>query len=374
MTQLKTERDLIGSSAAMQEIREELECAARSDARVLITGESGVGKEAIARLIHQRGRRRPGPFAAINCAGVPDGLLESELFGRARGSFTEEHRDARGWLEQANAGTLFLVEVGEMSLRMQAVLLRFLENGEIHPVGSNRAHSTVDVRIIAATSRKLHDEMRAGRFLEDLYYRLNVVHIVIPPLRERKDDVRLLIDEFLRSFSLAHQSPQPRLPDETLRALVDYSWPGNVRELKNVVERLVARARSGTVPLSDLPDEIIGPTRSGSVSTAGRNATPTRADKLFAHMHRDGESFWTVVYEPFMARDVTHQDLRAIVTLGLKQSRGNYKLLVQLFNVDPKDYKRFLAFLRKYECHLPFQRFRSVPVRTESLTARESGR
>jgi DNA-binding NtrC family response regulator len=347
----------------MREIQDEVDCAARSDAKVLITGESGVGKEIIATLIHQQGRRRTAPMVPINCAGVPDSLLESELFGHVRGSFTDAHRDARGWFEQANGGTVFLDEVGEMSLRMQAVLLRFLENGEIQRVGAERTHSRVDVRIIAATNRNLHAELPAKRFREDLYYRLNVIHISVPPLRERRDDVPLLLTEFMRSYSEAHRVPLPRVLSETLDALIAYSWPGNVRELKNVAERLVVRARAGVIPLTDLPREIIGwvasaPAAGGVQAAAGQ----TGSDAMFDRMTRGGESFWSVVYEPFMSRDLTRDDVRALVSRGLHQTRGNYKLLVQLFNVDPSDYKRFLSFLRKHECHMPFQKFRSVPT------------
>jgi DNA-binding NtrC family response regulator len=362
-------QNLIGTSAVMRDVYDELECAARSDAKVLITGESGVGKEVIAKLIHHGGRRRPNPFVAINCAGVPDSLLESELFGHMRGSFTDAHRDSRGWLEQAQSGTVFLDEVGEMSLRMQAVLLRFLENGEIQRVGSDRVHTKVDVRIIAATNRNLHHEMTEKRFREDLYYRLNVIQMSIPPLRDRKEDLPLLIKEFMRRYSEVHGFPQAQLLDETMDLLLAYSWPGNVRELKNVAERLVIRARSEVIPPSDLPKEILGGSRPvGPVGaeTAGQAV----AEELFDRLTVGRESFWTVAYEPFMARDLTRKDLRALISRGLEHTRGNYKLLVELFNIDAGDYKRFLSFLRKYECHMPFQKFRSMPARADNEPSR----
>jgi DNA-binding NtrC family response regulator len=231
----------------MQEIQQELECAARSDAKVLITGESGVGKEVVARLIHQQGRRRDAPFIVMNCAGVPDGVVESELFGHTCG------------------GTVFLDEIGEMSVRMQASLLRFLENGD------------VDVRIIAATKRNLHEELSDQQFREDLYYRLNVIHIVIPPLRERKEDLLLLLTEFMRTSSEAHGFEVPTLLTETHDALLAYSWPGNVRELRNFADRMVIGARSGVVRPSDLPSEMIniaiqpGPSRSAQPVAIGRS-------------------------------------------------------------------------------------------------------
>jgi len=179
----------VGASAILREIEQEILCTSSSDAKVLITGESGVGKEIVARSIHQRSRRSHLPLVTINCSGVPDSLLESELFGHVRGSFTDAYRDRRGWLEQADGGTIFLDEVGEMSLRMQALLLRFLENGEIQRVGSERVTSTVDVRVIAATNRNLLSQVAGKNFREDLYYRLNVIHVAIPSLRERKEDI-----------------------------------------------------------------------------------------------------------------------------------------------------------------------------------------
>ncbi len=201
---------LIGRSQALKVVHQEVEYAARSDAKVLITGASGVGKEVVAHLIHQRSRRRHAPMLTINCAAMPDTLLESELFGHARGSFTDAYRDKRGLFEAANSGTVFMDEVGEMSLRMQALLLRFLETGEIQRVGDERNRVNANVRVIAATNRRLPERIAAGEFREDLYYRLNVIHITIPPLRERKDDVTPLLDHFLRLFAVEHGVPLPQ--------------------------------------------------------------------------------------------------------------------------------------------------------------------
>src|SRR5438067_6698799 len=175
----ETRHPLIGAGAAIRTVEAEIEYAARSDAKVLITGESGVGKEVVARLIHHRSRRRHASLVTINCAGIPDTLLASELFGHVRGSFTDAYRDKEGWLEQAHRGTIFMDEIGEMSAQMQSLLLRFLENGEIQPVGSDRRTTVVDVRVIAATSRRLVDRIATNEFREDLFYRLNVIHIEI---------------------------------------------------------------------------------------------------------------------------------------------------------------------------------------------------
>jgi len=247
---------LIGASAALQAVEEEIGYAIRCDAKVLITGESGVGKELVARRIHENSARKKGAFVAINCAGVPDSLLESELFGHVRGSFTDAYRDKPGLLEAAHQGTVFLDEIGEMSQRMQAVLLRFLETGEIQRVGSDRRLSRVDTRIIAATNRNLAERMSAGAFRSDLYYRINVIHITVPPLRQRREDIPLLLKHFLRMYAQRYGVAEPVIVSDALALLVDYSWPGNVRELKNVVERLAVRGNLTSVLPTELPPEI----------------------------------------------------------------------------------------------------------------------
>jgi transcriptional regulator with PAS, ATPase and Fis domain len=368
------QNQLVGASAAAQAITQNVECAARSDAKVLITGESGVGKEIVARLIHQQSRRARMPLVTINCAGIPDSLLESELFGHVRGSFTDAYRDKRGWLEQAHGGTVFLDEVGEMTLRMQALLLRFLENGEIQRVGSDRPQAKVDVRVIAATNRSLQTQIAEKTFRLDLYYRLNVVHVPIPPLRERRDDIPLLVAHFIPEFSERHQLEAPRVPDDVIAKLTAYDWPGNVRELKNVIERLVIRNQSGTIALADLPCEIFGkgfePAPAPcSPKPATRPPTPTTSlgkltpEAIFELMSVSGESFWSAVHGPFMSRDLTRQDVRAVVSRGLELTRGSYKALLPAFNLEPGDYKRLLSFLRKHQCRMPFQEFRQMPTR-----------
>src|SRR3984893_18629693 len=348
----------------MREVAQEILCASRSSAKVLITGESGVGKEVVARLIHQGSQRAKSPLVTINCAGVPDTLLESELFGHMRGSFTDAYRDKRGWFDQADGGTVFMDEVGEMSLRMQALLLRFLENGEIQRLGSERVCSTVDVRVIAATNRNLLERTAQNSFREDLYYRLTVIHIAIPPLRERREDIPPLFDHFLQAYGKRHRADPPRVLEESMARLVAYKWPGNVRELKNAAERLVIRRESEVIAPEDLPREIAGKW-CGPAAAVASAQQPGRLspDVLFERMSVGGESFWTVVHEPFIARDLTRHDLRVIVSRGLERTKGSYKALVQSFNLDPDDYKRFLSFLRKHECHMPFQRFRSMPIR-----------
>jgi DNA-binding NtrC family response regulator len=254
---------------------------------------------------------------------------------------------------------MFLDEIGEMSLRMQALLLRFLENGELQRVGADRAQSRVDVRIIAATNRQLIDQIAAKEFREDLYYRLNVIHITIPPLRQRREDIPVFVQYFLRSYAERHGVRRPDVEPEALARLVAYDWPGNVRELKNAMERLILRNRTGVLTEADLPAEIRQGREKESPPAAPAVANSV-ADELFERIVRGGESFWTAVHPLFMARDLTRADLRAILRKGLQQTGGNYKVLVQLFNMAPDDYKRFLNFLRKHECHVPFRRFRTV--------------
>src|SRR5687768_7799794 len=366
---------MVGQSPAIRNIEQEIDYAARSNAKVLITGESGVGKEIVARLIHRHGRRSKGPLVTINCAGFPDSLLETEMFGHVKGSFTDAYRDKRGWLEQAHGGTIFMDEVGEMSLRMQAMMLRFLETGEIQRVGSDRKLPPLDVRVITATHRKLVDDVAEKTFREDLYYRLNVIHIAVPALRDRREDVPLLVDYFMRSFADSHQSRQPAIAPEAMACLQAHSWPGNVRELKNVAERLVLRCRDGLLNVEDLPSEIRGTRQPLTVNVTAR-VEPTRAlaDALFDRLINGRESFWSAVYEPFMARDLTRNDVREVIRLGLRHTLGNYKLLVTSFNMAPEDYKRFLNFLRKYECHVPFQLFRHIPARPHTLPEGDDSR
>src|SRR5687767_3666350 len=353
---------MVGTSPAVRGIEEEVHHAARTDAKVLVTGESGVGKEIVARLIHQRSNRGRGPLVTINCAGFPDSLLESELFGHVKGSFTDAYRDKRGWLEMAHGGTIFMDEVGEMSLRMQALLLRFLETGEIQRVGSDRRLPSLDVRVITATHRRLLERIADQTFREDLYYRLNVIHVEVPPLRDRREDIPVLLNHFLRTFSESHQIAVPDVSAEALKCLGAYQWPGNIRELKNVAERLVLRCRNGRITEEALPPEVWRSRVSAAAAEIRQEEAPVSrvSEMLFDRLVKDGDSFWSAVYEPFMARDLTRSDVRELIRMGLEHTRGNYKLLVTGFNMPPEDYKRFLNFLRKYECHVPFQRFRML--------------
>ncbi len=352
---------LIGHSQTARRLDDEVTAAARSDAKVLVTGESGTGKEVATRLIHERSRRRHRPFVALNCAGVPDSLLESELFGHVRGSFTGAYRDKPGLFEAADGGTVFLDEVGEMSLRMQALLLRFLESGEVQRVGADRQTSRLDVRVICATNRVLTERVAAGAFREDLFYRLNVIHIVVPPLRERRADLPEFLAHFLDEFSEHHGLPRPVFADEARARLLSYDWPGNVRELRNIIERLVVRARTGVVGVEDLPAELrrAVPVVAGAARPSIETLADVVAHDLVRRMTEGRETFWSAVYEPFLARDLTRDILRRVVGLGLEACAGRYSQLVDLFRMDKDDYKKFLAVLRKHDCLVPFHPYRA---------------
>jgi transcriptional regulator with GAF, ATPase, and Fis domain len=361
---------LVGASSAVRSLQEEIYYASRCDAKVLITGESGTGKEVAARLIHEASARSRAPLITVNCAALTETLLETELFGHVRGSFTGAYRDRQGAFEMANRGTVFMDEVGETTPRMQGLLLRFMETGEIQRVGSDQVQTRVDVRVIAATNRSLIDGVAAKTFREDLYYRLNVIQLVVPPLRERRDDIPLLLSHFLEMFARQYRKETPVLSAEAVTALIENPWRGNVRELKNVVERLVVRSTGEEIRPEDLPLDVARTSPRPAVVSEKTASRPV-ADVLFDQMVKERQSFWTVAYAPFMSRDLTRDDLRGIVKRGLERTSGNYKVLVELLNMPPGDYKRFLGFLRKFHCHMPFQQFRTAASSSQAAASEE---
>ncbi len=324
---------------------------AGGDAKVLITGESGVGKDLIVRFVHARSRRAKCPLVTVNCGAFSETLLESELFGHVKGSFTDAYRDKQGKLQAADGGTIFLDEVGEMSLRMQTLLLRFLENGEVQPVGADGRTQRVDVRVIAATNRDLDAMVAAGLFRQDLLYRLKVVHIRIPPLRDRREDVRPLV-----AHILLQTGRLITFTDGALSALERYRWPGNVRELQNVIEQLAWGASSDVIDVAQLPASLN--------SVADGRVKPMRerrrqvADDLFAGLVSGHFSFWDHVHQLFLHRDITRHDVREVVRRGLSQTYGNYRATVALLGMPDTDYKRFLNFLDAHECRVDYRPFR----------------
>jgi DNA-binding NtrC family response regulator len=255
---LLTNREIVGQSPALRRVLDVATQAAPSSATVLILGESGTGKELIARYIHSKSGRASGPFVAVNCAAIPESILEAELFGHERGAFTGAVAKREGRFARARGGTLFLDEIGELSPAVQVKILRVLQEGEYEPVGGHTVKA--DTRIVAATNRDLVSEVEAGRFREDLYYRLNVIAVTAPPLRARREDIPLLVDHFLGVYCTKNGRARLTVPSEVLHKLMDYSWPGNVRELENVIERAAVLCRSEVLGLSDLPDAVASAT------------------------------------------------------------------------------------------------------------------
>ena len=324
---------------------------AAGDGKVLVTGESGVGKDLIAQYVHARSPRAARPFMAVNCAAFPETLLETELFGHAKGSFTGAYRDKPGRLRLAHQGTIFLDEVGEMSLRMQSQLLRFLETGEIQTVGREVTPSRVDVRVITATNRDLTERVASGHFREDLLYRIKVIHLHVPPLRERREDVRPLV-----ARAIERTGRPIRLTEEALGALERHRWPGNVRELQNVVEQVAWMSKSDEVSLADLPEDV---------RLAPNGLRPKRerrrqlAHELYDALVGGHYGFWDHIHALFLSRDMTRHDLRMLLRKGLSTTRGNYRALLPLFGVPESDYKRFMNFLAAHDCVVDFREFRN---------------
>lgn len=255
IAQLRGERGIVGQSAALRESLRLVDQVAQADVTVLLTGESGTGKELFARMIYERSDRADKPFVTVNCAALPESILESELFGYEKGAFTGANQRRIGRFEAADGGTLFLDEIGELTPQVQVKLLRVLQESEFERLGSNESVK-VDVRIIAATNRDLDEEMRAGRFREDLFWRLNVVNIHIPRLRDRLEDVPLLAEHFLNRFRQKNRRDIQGISRDAMQMLGRYTWPGNVRELENVMERAVVLDRDGVIDTDDLPETV----------------------------------------------------------------------------------------------------------------------
>ncbi len=267
---------LVGASPAMGEVVAQIRNVAPYDSTVLLLGESGTGKELVARAIHAESPRAAKPFVTVNCSAFSEGILESELFGHARGAFTGAERERAGRFETAEGGTVFLDELGEISPKVQVRLLRALQEREVERVGENRARA-VDVRVIAATTKDLHREVREGRFREDLFYRLNVFTLRLPPLRDRREDVPVLAEHLLRRASIRTGKEVLSITPDAMDALMAHAWPGNVRELENVLESAVVRCHEGMVDLPDLPPGLSGPAPAGS---------PAESERVRTALHR----------------------------------------------------------------------------------------
>ena len=280
---------IVGRCEQMQSVFKLIGQLSASDATALITGESGTGKELVARAIYSHSRRAAQPFLAINCAAIPENLLESELFGHERGAFTGASNQRIGKFEQGNRGTIFLDEIGDMTPATQTKILRVLQSGTFERVGGNQSIA-VDVRVIAATNQPLEAAVAGKHFREDLFYRLNVVRIALPPLRERREDVRLLVNYFLKKFAQEQKQAPKSISDEVLQTLESYHWPGNVRELENVIRRALVVSKGEAILPGDLPPELTTPRIAGPATSAAATADPTRTATSAGHAGHAGHT------------------------------------------------------------------------------------
>jgi two-component system response regulator AtoC len=279
--------NIIAKSSKMQRVIEVIKVVAKSNATVLITGESGTGKELVARAVHAQSDRRNKPFVPVSCAALPESLLESELFGHEKGSFTGAYAQKKGKFEFADGGTLFLDEIGEMSANIQVHLLRVLEEKEFTRVGGNEP-IRVDVRVISATNKDLRKAIEKQEFREDLYYRLNVVNIELPPLRERKEDIPLLAEHFLHKFAVENRKEVTEFSPEVIESLLAYDWPGNIRELENAIERAIILSRDSSITTTDLPQENVSLVGSASI---GKNLKEVEKTHILNVLRETGENY-----------------------------------------------------------------------------------
>jgi transcriptional regulator with PAS, ATPase and Fis domain len=321
---------MIGKSEVMKTLREKVRAAAKVSGSVLVTGETGTGKELVAKAIHEHSDRSAGRFVAVDCGALPDELIESELFGHRRGAFTTALSDKPGLFEEANGGTLFLDEIANTSRRFQAKLLRVLQDRQLRRLGDVVSRK-LDIRVIAATNCDLSLMVRKGEFREDLYYRLNVFPIQVPPLRQRLDDVPLLVEYLLRG--------RKTITEAGIKKLGAYSYPGNVRELENIVESAIYNARDAIIQSDDI-----------TLPYQGHNGRPE--EELIVG------NFWDSIATPFSDRLITRTQVEHVIRRGLAQTRGSYRKLLPLFQIPESDYKRFMDFLRRNHCNIDFRQFR----------------
>ncbi len=340
---------IVGRHPRMQDVFRSIRRVGPRPVTVLVHGETGTGKELIARALHAASNRSEGPFIAVNCAAVPEGLIENELFGHRRGSFTGAAGARAGLVESASGGTLFLDEVSSMPLGMQSRLLRILEEKAVRRLGESRERE-VDVRVVAASNQRLDDLVVRGVFREDLFHRLDVVRITLPALRQRRSDIPLLAVSFLERLALRFGEAK-RLSREAERQLLELPFPGNVRELNNLLERSYHLTEGELI----LPGHLEQQSR----TTSGRPADPdSRTETMYRRLCSGEVDFWTEVRGAFLARDLCREQLRGIIARGLEEAGGNYRRLLNRFNLPPSDYHRFLAFLTHHRCKLDFRRYR----------------
>lgn len=324
---------IVGKSRKTQEVFQTIESVAATTSTVLILGESGTGKELVARAIHKRSKRNSRPFVIINCAALPEQLLESELFGHQRGSFTGAIAEKKGLFEEADGGTIFLDEIGEIPSSIQVKLLRALQEGEIRPVGGNQSRH-VDVRMLAATNRELAQAVKEGKFREDLYYRLNVIQVTMPPLRDRPEDIPLLAYHFLQKYSKKMEKEVTKIAIDALQVMQNYQWVGNVRELENVIERAVVLVTGDTVTVRDLPPRILG-------ESFYLAEEPVATDlSQFNYQEAKDRAMWAFnrAYLSNLLRQTNGNLSYAAQKAGM--DRSNFKKIVKKFNIEVEEFRK----------------------------------
>ena len=325
---------MIGNSEVMQQLIERIRTASQVSGSILVMGETGSGKELVARAIHEFSQSNTGRFVAVDCGALPEDLIESELFGYRRGAFTTATTDKPGLFEIANGGTLFLDEISNTSRRFQAKLLRALQDRQIRRLGDLITRK-VDIRVITATNCDLRRLVHRGDFREDLFYRLNVFSIQVPPLRERLDDIPLLAEFILQG--------RRRISAGALAKLQAYTFPGNVRELENIVESAIYSRNADIIEDRDivLPGELL----------------------RVADLDLQIDNFWESIARPYANRQITRHHVENLIRKGLIQTGGSYRRLVRLFNIPETDYKRFMDFLRRHRCNVDYRQYRKKPER-----------
>ncbi len=344
--------EIVGRSEAVKHLLQQVSLAASSPMDILITGESGTGKELIARALHQTGRRAAQPFVAVDCGSLSESIAESEFFGYRRGAFTGAFENRMGLLEAAEGGVVFLDEVGNLTGGLQGKLLRVLQEREIRRLGETRSRK-LNVQVLAATNRNLRIAAKKGEFRQDLFYRLNAIEIWVPPLRERSEDIPLLIEHFSRQVARTEQGQAKRFSKEALELLCRYPYPGNIRELENAVRRSYYFCSGSMMKSALLPDEI-------KEVSSGTDESPRLRDPAWMYrrlVRREG-TFEEIVKEPFLKREIDSSCVRETIRIALKEAKGRYRGAFKLIGVADADYSRTLVFLKRHGCYLDFREFR----------------
>jgi Nif-specific regulatory protein len=341
---------IIGTSKPTSEIHEQIQIAATNDANVVIEGESGTGKELVARAIHAQSARAKAPFVPVDCGALPEALIEAELFGAKRGSYTGSLSDRVGLFEAAHTGTIFLDEISNLGLAAQAKLLRVLQDREVRKIGSTSG-KFVDVRLIVATNCNLEKLVQQGKFRNDLLYRLKVLYLLIPPLRERRGDIPVLATTFLERLNTANQT-QKYFGSSVMPKLTAGNYPGNVRELQNAVERAFYSTRGAVI------------TQVSFLESSGSPASYD-AENWFRDLTEGRQDFWRAVHDPYKRRDIPRERVVALVDYGLRTTRGNYKAMASKLQIRKDEYRRFMDFLRRNKCLLDFRPYRRMAEPSE---------